>query len=214
MKRCDSEQELNAHLTGVSDKFFPLIAQEFIEKEYELLLLGCAKDDEVCIPVGHKKIRFYPDVCSVTSYSLSVEVASDPAIAAVADKIKTFVLRAGYSGMFSAEFLYANGKYYFLEVNFRNDATSIVATRCGYNLHDMLCRMLKDEHVDRAAYKYKRADYFNPYLDAHNLLAGKVSPFTWLKQMVHVGANSHFDRRDPQPFLKYIIEDFRRKIIK
>jgi predicted ATP-grasp superfamily ATP-dependent carboligase len=211
MKRCDSEQELKAHLSGVSDKFFPLIAQEFIEKEYELLLLGCAKDDEVCIPVGHKKIRFYPHQYSASCYSLSVEVASDTIIAAIAEKIKNFVRKIGYTGMFSAELLFAQGKYYFLEVNLRNDATNIVSTRCGYNLPDLLCRWLKNEHVDMGSFRYKRADYINPYLDAHSLLAGNVPVFTWLKQMTHVGANNLFDRRDMMPFISFCSNIIRRK---
>jgi predicted ATP-grasp superfamily ATP-dependent carboligase len=210
MKRCDSEQELKAHLGGVSDKFFPLIAQEFIEKEYELLLLGCAKDDEVCIPVGHKKIRCYPYQYSATSYSISVEVASDHAIADISEKIKNFVRKVGYTGMFSAEFLYAKGHYYFLEVNLRNDATNIVSTRCGYNLPDLLCHWLKNEHVDMGSFRYKRADYINLVSDLHQLKLRKVSAFRWLKQMAHVGANNQFDRRDMMPFISFIARKISR----
>jgi hypothetical protein len=72
--------------------------------------------------------------------------------------------------------------------------------------------MLKGKQVVMTEYRYKRADYLNLNLDLHCLKSGKVSLFTWLKNMSHVGANTHFDWCDMKPFISYIGQEIRHRI--
>ena len=62
MKKCDTQQEAEVFVNGLPQDYFPLQVQEFIEKEYELMLLGCSLygGKKIICPVANKKIRQYP----------------------------------------------------------------------------------------------------------------------------------------------------------
>ena len=62
MKKCDNQEAAEEFVNGLPQDYFPLQVQEFIEKEYELMILGCSLygGKKIICPVANKKIRQYP----------------------------------------------------------------------------------------------------------------------------------------------------------
>lgn len=214
MKKCDTLEEFTTHLNSLSLDFFPLQVQEFITKEYEMLFLGCSLDRGKIIiaPIGHKKERHYPTIYGLGSYSASFETTKDKRVQELVNKAQAFLQEIKYTGLFSAEFIYAKGNYYFLEINLRNDATSILSTRCGCNLPAILCDYLSGNDWKQHLHKYQPRHYMHITADIHHVLHGKVSALIWLKELYKAGAYSYFDKKDWKPFVYYLWSKIKSKI--
>lgn len=207
MKMCRSQEELDEHISSLDNVFFPLLVQKYIQKDYEMLFLGCSINGghEVICPVGHRKIRFYPSEYSLGSYSRSFMTSSDMEVKALTEKVTTFLRQIAYTGLFSAEFVHCDGKYYFLEVNLRNDATSIISTRCNFNLPDILCKYYSSGEVNVPdAGSYRERHYMHIVADIHHAVSGKINFVKWLGQLRNAGAYAYFDRKDIKPFVYYL----------
>lgn len=207
MKKCNDKLELQHHLNSLDDSLFPLQVQQYVEKEYEMMIQGVSLNggSQVYIPVGHRKIRFYPTEYSLGSYSESFLVSDNLDTRYLSECIESFVKSIHYTGLFSAEFLYSKGIYYFLETNLRNDATSIVSTRCGYNLVDTLCNSFLGKFTAFQYVKYKKSFYMYIIADFHHVLSGKISLKRWIHQLMLVRAFSYFDKSDIVPFFYYLL---------
>lgn len=207
LKTCYNEPELIEHLKLLPSSLFPLQIQQFINKEYEMLYMGCSLDGgkEVYAPVGHKKIRHYPTEYSLGSYTVSFLTSEDKNVRRLVDMSKQFLRKINYTGLFSSEFVYSKGHYYYLETNLRNDGTSILSTICGYNLLDMLCRFFSSEKIDLSSMLYKSKHYMHFVCDYHHIVRGNVSATTWLKQLITAGAYPYFYSRDIKPTIYYLI---------
>lgn len=215
MKKCDNQEDAFKFVNGLPQDYFPLQVQEFIDKEYELMLLGCSLygGKKVICPVANKKIRQYPKNTGGGSWSLSTEVAASEELRQLADKVSKYLKQIEYTGNFSAEFLYANGKFYFLEINLRNDGTSWLSTCSGYNLPDMVCRSFIDDNVSADDCTFRHRHYMNILWDLHFLLDGSVSLFKWLGQLQNDTCYSHYNRMDKAPFLYMLFAMVKRKIL-
>lgn len=202
---CNSASELASQLKSIPEEDFPVQIQQYIDKEFEVMLQGCSLDDgkTVVSKVANRKIRFYPHPYSAGSYSYSVEIDSDNDLKDLREKVSRYLAAIGYSGLFSAEFLYSKGKYYFLEVNLRNDGTAYLSTRCGCNLPDIYCRHQQGEDVEAVA--YTPAFYMNAIEDFHHVRNGKLLLTTWIRQFFGTRCFSHFNWHDIRPYLYYFM---------
>ena len=129
---CKNENDLKLFLSK-PDLCRTIQIEQFIEKEFEYQFIGLSLDDGkyVLIP-GHSQINrpkgiqntfFFPYVVNDDSFSNTLKKAKD------------FILRTGYEGIFSMEFIRGkDGKDYFLEINYRNDGNAICVTDAGFNL--------------------------------------------------------------------------------
>lgn len=208
LKPCYNETELQMHLQSLSESLFPLQLQQFIEKEYEMLFLGCALDGGkmVYAPVGHRKIRHYPTVYGIGSYSESFFTDEDVKVKNLVNKAQCFMQKINYTGLFSVEFVYSKGQYYYLETNLRNDGTSILSTMCGYNLLDMLCKYFTSESIELSKVQYVPRHYMHFVCDSHHIFRGNVSVCTWLKQLCGAGVYPYFYFRDMKPTIYYFFD--------
>lgn len=206
MKKCDSQEVAEEFVNGLPQDYFPLQVQEFIEKEYELMLLGCSLygGKKIICPVSNKKIRQYPKNTGGVSWSLSVEVAGSEELRQLASRVELYLQEIEYTGNFSAEFLYANGKFYFLEINLRNDGTSWLSTCSGFNLPDMVCRSFVDENVNADNCTFRQRHYMNIMWDIQYVRNGSVKLLQWLKQLNKNTCYSHYYKKDRKPFWMYI----------
>jgi D-aspartate ligase len=206
MKKCNTISEASDFVKELPESFFPLQVQEFIEKEYEIMLLGCSLygGNRVICPVANKKIRQYPKNTGGGSWSLSIEVATHNELKPLVAKVTHYLKEINYTGNFSAEFLYRQGKYYFLEINLRNDGTSWLSTCSGYNLPDMVARSFLSANVSSEGCVFKQRHYMNIMWDMHYLRDGTVKPIQWIKQMAGDTCFSHYNRNDKKPFWAYL----------
>lgn len=107
------------------------LVQERIQIEKEISILGMVTYDrsEVLFSGCIDKLR----TAGRGSSSFAVMISSE-FFSKEMDKLREMLLDTGYTGLFSAEYLLYKGKYYFLEINFRNDGNGYVPTAAGINL--------------------------------------------------------------------------------
>lgn len=109
------------------------LIQQFIDKEYEINILGASTDRGVVLGGGIHKIRHWPPVIGAASFGIFKKVTE---FNINVDGIEEFIKESNYHGPFSIELLHAtDGNNYFMEMNFRNDGLAYVATCAGANLH-------------------------------------------------------------------------------
>jgi predicted ATP-grasp superfamily ATP-dependent carboligase len=106
------------------------VVQQYVEYEKEISILGAILADGSVVFSGCiDKLR----TCMVGTSSFAVMV-DNLLLGENVTKLRALLVDTGYRGLFSAEFLKRGDNYYFLEVNFRNDGNTYVATASGLNL--------------------------------------------------------------------------------
>lgn len=205
MRKCETKKKAIEFVNGLEKDNFPLQVQEFIDKEYELMLLGCSLygGKRVFCPIANRKFRQYPEPAGLVSYSESLAVRHHKELVDLSDKVSLYLKDIEYTGNFSAEFLYKDGVFYFLEINLRNDGTSYLSTASGYNLPDMVCRSFTDENVTDEGCVFTKKYYMNAYADIHYVLDGTVNPIEWIKEY-RTAVQSHKNPKDTPPYYQYI----------
>ena len=169
--------------------------QQYIDYEKEVSILGCVlPDGEVVFSGCIDKLR----TCMIGTSSFAVMV--DNCILGNEKKCLESMLKAtGYTGLFSAEYLLKDGRCYFLEVNFRNDGNTYVATASGINLPYILyqsCCGMTPEIKDG-----RFPSFF--MLDLEDFIArkrNKVSIRQWNKDRKRTDCFLVFNRKDIKPF--------------
>jgi predicted ATP-grasp superfamily ATP-dependent carboligase len=175
------------------------IVQEYIEKEFEINLIGVATENGVVIPGGIKKLRHYPNQYSPCSYGIFLSTAD---LAIDTKPMEKMIEDIGYLGPFSIEFLRKGEKSYFMEVNFRHDGLAYVATASGVNLLEM--------YLDGKPNKYTVKPTFMMDLstDYCHVKDGNVAFVTWLKDFKKTGCQLNFNRHDARPTIYYYLSKF------
>ena len=126
---CYTYEDLKA-VVGDTERCSDFIVQEYIEYEKEISILGAVlQKGEVELSGCIDKLR----TCMIGTSSFAVMVENS-ILEDNLNKIIDLMKRSGYKGLFSIEFLKKNDVFYFLEVNFRNDGNTYVATASGQNL--------------------------------------------------------------------------------
>lgn len=196
--------ELKTKLATISSENYPVQVQEYIDKEYEIMLQGCSLNNgkDIICEIANRKLRHYPNPYSAGSFSYSVKVDSNPELIELRILTSKYLKRTNYSGLFSAEFIYCNNKYYFLEINFRNDGTSYLSTSCGCNLADAFCKWQMS--IQNKEFKYKAHKYINLLNDINHVRKGNISFFKWIFQFMGRKCYSHFNWKDIKPFYYYL----------
>lgn len=76
------------------------------------------------------KLREYPIKNGSTAYAFFEETAEYIDFEALENAVRA----THFYGIFDLEFKYADGKAYFIEMNFRNGAPAYAAAKCGFNI--------------------------------------------------------------------------------
>lgn len=110
-----------------------VLIQQYIERDHELCIIGCSTKNGNCIiPAKETKLSIYPkDVGLVCVASIQPFEYG-----AIRSSIENIVKMIGYVGLFSVELMHCivDGKYYFTEINLRNDGGEGFITKYGANL--------------------------------------------------------------------------------
>lgn len=193
---CCNQEELTKTLTDTSfcQEF---VIQEFIEKEYEINLIGVATHDNVYIPGGIKKLRHYPTLQSPCSFGVYLPMNELPVNP---DPLIEFVKRTGYNGPFSIELLHAKNKNFFMEMNFRHDGLAYAATASGFNLLD--CFINANPKKKYRVHKTYMMDISIDYCHVKN---GDLSKIKWFKDFMRTKCQLNFNFKDPVPTISYYL---------
>ena len=197
MHLCHSREELLSCLeVGIE-----YLVQEYIEKDYEL---NC-----VCLAYNHGKDFFSPcvirkirdDIGRQSAYFCTDEYSNYPDFNI--DILANIAKLLHYEGIFSVEVIYSRGKYYFLEINMRNDGCGYLYTAAGCNypyLWTLYAEGLLNEKTVKAI-NVKAPAFMMSEQDVRNLFEGKVSFLKWIRQVVTSDAYYILSLRDPLPFI-------------
>ena len=196
MHICADESALKSAINDRSD----FIVQSFIAKEYELDVVGFAYENgkRIFLPAVVRKIR---EGLYRQSDCIRIE-AVDKYPSLDIEGIKRLVASIGYEGIFIVEFIYANEKYYFLEINLRNDGTSYLYTTAGVN-YPWLWVLYNSVGVDESILselKFRGSKTLVQVYDFLNVIEKKLSFREWLNDLVKADAFFVFDLKDPMPF--------------
>lgn len=194
---CDSHDEVALNMRpGVV-----YLVQEYIKKDYELNIIGFSYNHgaHVLLPGAIRKVR--ESLARQGEYMVLEDISRFPDLNI--DGIKQFVKQIGYEGIFSVEFMCQGNKYYFLEINLRNDGLGYIYTAAGANYPLLWTLYVKGEltenHINRL--DIKMPFYVMHENDIYNLVEGKVSLWQWMKDFHRSDAFLIMNRRDPMPFI-------------
>ena len=195
---CHNEQELleaYKHM-GIDD----VLLQKYIEKNDETPIEGISIDGgrEVKLLIKKTSFRYEPNGFGLFSQLLPFD---DDALE---EKLKSFMRKAHYTGIFEAEFIVdASHNSYFMEVNFRNTMFNHACANCGINILWLFAKWTLNDHIDTDDVTF---DNRNPYvmyeLDdlKSSVLSGQLGFWSWVRDFRKTGSFLYLDRHDMGPF--------------
>lgn len=110
-----------------------VLIQQYIERDYELCIIGCStKKGDCIIPAKETKLSIYPKNVGLVCVA-DIQPFDNNTIRL---SIENIVRKIGYVGLFSVELMHCkdDGKFYFTEINLRNDGGQGFITKYGANL--------------------------------------------------------------------------------
>lgn len=208
---CHNENELK-EVVEDKKRCADYVVQDFIECEKEVSILGAVlADGEVRFSGRIDKLR----TCMIgtTSFGMMVDKGL---LGDNVPKLEAMMRSTGYRGLFSAEFLMKEDKFYFLEVNFRNDGNIFAATASGQNLPLQYVQSVMGEKVQNPKPVYP-SFFMLEIEDVLALYRNKVSLGKWVKDLRQVNACLVYNKKDRKPFvmkLKKTIHSTLRRVWK
>ena len=193
-----------------------VILQQYIDRDYEISILGCALKDGTCvIPAVEEKLTLYPKLVGLECLA-NIKPLTDGKIR---DNISALIKKIGYVGLFSVEMMHCKDdeKVYFTEINLRNDGAQSFILKYGVNLplvhvYDLLGLPIPEF-----------SDFFPGYYiwDMHHLkslLSLDISIVQWGKEILKSKGFLMYDKKDNGPFYRQYIymlkKCFNRKRVK
>lgn len=202
---CKNIDELKFALSQNS-KCNKFIVQEYIEKEFEINILGVSNEQGVFCPGGIKKIRHYPTIYSPCSFGKYISVKE---LNIDIEPIKRFLNKIGYKGLFSVELLRKKEKNYFMEFNFRNDGLAYTATCAGLNIP----KMLLEENIP-IDFIFKSIYMMDYSTDLCHVKDKNITLYKWICDFLKTKCHLYLNVKDLNPILSYykskILSKFRR----
>ena len=148
MAKCETREELLRHLTILRYRFADreVLAQEYLDIEYEIDFSGISFDQEIIIPAIIRKTQVAQHERGVTLAGKVVpfEEIDEPVRAAIIRMMKSM----RYNGMFDYELNYSKGKFYFNEVNLRSGGPNFAYFMSGANLPAVTVKGLLHQPYD------------------------------------------------------------------
>lgn len=191
--------ELCAHLKDGLE----YLVQEYIEKDYEIMLPWCSLPDGTFVTGGViRKIRQYPYNHGCTSFSVYESLENYKEIIPF-NNLLDFVRKIGYVGIFSIEMVVKNGKAFFLEINLRNDGMGYVPTKAGLNLPYIWYKSATNEKISPSfptTPLYSMIDE----VDFNHVREGRINLFSWIKQVFDTDCFLLFNKVDKAPFYQFL----------
>lgn len=177
------------------------LVQQYIDKEYEVLLIGCRlPDGRTWLPGAFKKERWYLKGGDASYGVISTQV--DKFFPQQAE-VCAFLERLGYYGPFSVEFGMMGGVLYFYEINLRNDGTSHYFHKAGIYVPYIyyLANMGTLEDAELTVPPSRNHTFIDEFGDLANMRKTKLSFRRWWYDLRHASSYKYFQAGDLKPFL-------------
>lgn len=195
IKVCNNKQELTKALDYFGNDNSVLI-QKFIQKKFEIVLLGLSINGNVYIPGYILKHREFN---GGTNYSTVLPV--DDNLACLIEKCKMFVHSISYEGLFGIEFINNGQDYFFVEINLRTDATTYALAVAGANLPQLYIKSKVDHtQPDNKVFKVRTITSMVEFNDFKHRKEYGISIWKWLREFWKTDCKYYFSLKDPKPF--------------
>lgn len=207
---CRSLDALNENLAKTL-KHTRVLVQQYIERDYEISILGCGlSNGDTLIPAVENKLTLYPKYVGLECLA-NMQPLTDKDID---QSIRNLIKRIGYVGLFSVEMMHCktDGKFYFTEINPRNDGAESFVTQYGANLplnhiEDLLGIPLTPMTETRPGY------YIWDFHQFKSLLHRDISLSQFIKEWKMSNGALMYMRGDNKPFYiqytNWFLEKFR-----
>ena len=173
---CNSKEELKKTLMNYNPMYNVLV-QDYIQKEYEIVILGLSARGQIIIPGFVQKHR---EEKGGTTYSTvrPISQINDSIVTAC----KTMINEIGYEGLWGIECIKQGEKYFFLELNMRNDATTYAIKVAGVNLPCIYQYIVESEDFTSFIKPIRIINSIVEFNDFNFVLKRKLSLFQWIKE--------------------------------
>ena len=170
--------------------------QEYIWKDEEIVVDGVSVNGDVIIPGYVLKHRDYLGGTTFsTTYPIG-KLSED-----ICTKIRAMIAEIGYEGLFGVELIRSKEKYYFVEINLRNDATTYSLAVAGVNLPYIW--VLGKQGMDYSIEANGRIREINSIVEFRDLpfaLKGKISLWQWWRDYRSCECKYFYNKDDMKPF--------------
>lgn len=126
------------------------------------------------------------------------------------DKIKEFISKVDYVGIFDMDFLEdSSGEYQFIECNYRNGAYGYAVTAAGFNMPYIFFHAITFQPWNKPK-KLRSVVFMEERSYILNLTQKRMSPWHWFKDVLSTDVFLWFNRRDLRPYIRvpYAIKKF------
>ena len=181
-----------------------VLVQKFIsgDNQYEVGVMGISlPNGDIEIPGIIKKIRSYPVEKGSTSFAKYIKY--DPYVDI--SKIKNFVKKIGYTGIFDIELIISDKKAWFIEINFRNGQYGYITTKAGYNLPYNWIKGIEIGKLNDI-YKINEIYYINERDDFRHVKEKRMSLRSWILDFKRCTAYGMFSKNDIRPFIRQYVK--------
>lgn len=208
---CHSKAELKSSLAKYNPDYNVLV-QDFIRREYEIVVLGLSVGGKIIVPGFIQKHReekggtTYATVRPITELNQKV-----------VDACRQLIKEIRYQGLWGIECIKQGDDYFFLELNMRNDATTYAMKIAGVNLpyiyKQMVCGRVSEPAIDSVRIVNSMVE-FN---DFNFVLKRNVGLLKWIRE--YKGAeckyfHSSTDSKPCQLMKAEYVKFLRKRILK
>lgn len=203
---CKNQEELDNKLEVFAEGD-PVLIQQYLTKDYEIVLLGLACQGEVFIPGYVRKIRDNKGGTTFSEIHPIKDLNSD-----LPTRSKAMIKEVGYEGLFGIEYIHSEHGFYFIEINLRNDATCYALAKAGVNLPIAYMKAAMGENVKESLVgkEVRRICSMVELKDFKFVLKGKVSLWRWLGELKGAKCKFYYSKEDMKPLLYAVCSVFSR----
>ncbi len=118
------------------------------------------------------------------------------------DRIKKYIHLVDYVGIFDMDFLKdSQGKYHFIECNYRNGAYGYAVTAAGFNMPYILFKAITSQQWNEPN-KLRSVVFMEERSYILNLLQKRISLWHWLKDVASTDVFLWFNWKDIKPYIR------------
>lgn len=205
---CDAYSDLKGVIKNYHNKGYRnILIQKYIHdiNSKEIGITGISyKDGTIEIHGYIDKIRNRSNINNFGVYYPNEEIS-------IKDSLKEYIRKTGYVGIFDTDFIKSDGKYYFLECNFRNGAYGYAVTHAGFNMPVLWFNDCINKR-DSTRTKLRKTVFMEERTDFLNVLDKTFSLSSWLRDVLNTNVFLFWNRKDIGPMIR--IPYFVKKIFK
>ena len=197
---CYNEEELKSAYAKIKD-VKELILQEYIDKQNEVPYEGISLNEgkEIKMLIESINYRFTKDSFGIYRH---LEPFNNKELE---NKIKEYIQTIHYTGIFEIEFIIdKQGKYYFLETNFRITQYNSAYTEFGINFPYLYAKSTLANRLTIEDINYSTKHPFNVMSEFEDfrisVLGKQISLWHWLKDLKRTDAFLFYNKKDKAPF--------------